>query len=222
MSLLKNNKSLILSFLLCVIATGIIFVVLTSMTAQTPVVVANNNLSVGAVITEDDVSVKEINTSAVGESSFASVDKIVGQTVTGGPVLAGDIIHTGHLSNAGSLYTALQTYAPKGWVAVELPQGSALGMKGTKRGDQVNLYGKLPIATGEGTAVLCIVKDAIVLATPWLSTNTTGSSDASSSSSSSSTKQFVIAVPPGYELAVAEAVVKGQAVTLTLPERGGQ
>ncbi len=217
MNLIKKNKSLILSLLLCIIATGIIFVVLTGMVAQVPVVVANNNLSVGASITRNDVSVKQISASGVGNSSFASVDQVVGQTVTAGPILAGDIIHAGHVSGSGSLYAALQTYAPKGWVAAEVPQGSALGMKGIKRGDQVDLYGEVPDAAGEGNVVGCIVKNAVVLATPW----NTASSETNSSSNNSS-KQFIIAVPSQYAPAVAEVVVRGQTVTLTLPERGGK
>jgi len=77
-------------------------------------------------------------------------------------------------------------------------------MTGIRRGDKVNICTEVPF--GEGTVVDKLVEGAIVISVP---------------DAEKRTSNFIVAVPPEYEVPVAELTVRNKPVTITLPNSEG-
>jgi Flp pilus assembly protein CpaB len=200
---IKKNVPLFISIGLAILAAVLVFIFVRSMQPTVPVVVAQKNLSVGKAITAGDVSIKDYPSSAVNPSTMKSVKDVEGKTIAFGPILAGEAVRAEHLVESGSLLSALRTFAPEGWAAVELPPDTSLGMKGLRRGDTVKVYGE--VAEGEAVVVKQVA-DAVVLNVPE------GEDDI---------QQFIIAVPENIVPVVAGIAVRGQKAAVVLPEKGG-
>lgn len=165
-----------------------------------PVVVATKNLTVGAVISSGDVTVKQYPTAVAPNTAASKKEQVVGKTIAFGPVLTGEAVRSEHIADAGSLLTILRTFAPEGWSAVELPPDAATGMSGLLRdGDSVILYGETAFADG---SKVDMVTRAIILRVP------DGDKEG---------KQYVVAVPDNYAPAIAEILVRGKKITIVLP-----
>lgn len=201
---MKKNLPVLAAFVLALVAAILVFVSVKSMQPTVPVLVAARNLSVGDEITPSDVALKRLPAVAVPGSALRRVESAVGKTVAYGPVLAGEIVRSEHISDAGSLYAALRAYASSDWAAVELPADTAVGMKGLRRGDKVDIYGEVPY--GNGT-VVSLVSHGVILQ------NLEGDEK-------SENKRYVVAVPANYAPAVADIVVRGRKLTLVLPGGG--
>lgn len=198
---MKKNLPVFVAFALAFVAALLVFVSVKAMQPTVPVVVATRNLSVGDQITSSDVAVKRLPAVAVPESALRRAESAVGKVVAFGPVLSGEIVRNEHISDESSLYTALRTYASPDWAAIELPSDTAIGMKGLRRGDKVDIYGEVP--SGNGT-VVSLVSRGIILQ------NLDGSDK-------SENKRYIVAVPANYAPAVADIVVRGRKLTLVLP-----
>ena len=159
--------------------------------------------SVGSEIKATDITVKNLPKSAIPSTSFRDPNKIIGKTITAGPVVNGSIIRAEHLSSSSSLLVTLRTLAPEGWCAVELPVNSSLGLQGLKRGDKVCLFGEVGITGGtiDGTMIDTLVENAIILSLP-----------------SEKAKNYIVAVPSEYAKVVAEKVARNSPVVVVLPE----
>lgn len=201
MGFVKKNAFIILAVVFAITAGMLVFIFVNASTPNVPVVIAAKNLAVGTEITLADVSVKNMPKSAVPSTSFKNPSKVVGQTITAGPIVNGDIIRGEHLSAASSLMATLRTMAPKGWAAVELPANSGAGLQGIKRGDKVNLLGEIGLA--EGNMVDVLVEGAVILAVP---------------NKEKEVKNYVVAVAPEYTKAIAEKIVRNKPVVIVLPE----
>lgn len=198
--MILNKKAMyIIPLVIAVIATAIIFFSIKSMTPTATVIVANQNLKVGTVIGQEHLTTITLPPKTVPSTAFTSGSDVIGKTIINGPVVRGDMIRSEHLSLDGSLMAILKSYAPEGWTALELPQGAGMGLKGLRKGDSVNIYGEIP--AGGGMVVGEVVKNAIVLFVP----------DGEDQS------QYIIAVPDNYAPSIAEAVVRGKPIALSLP-----
>lgn len=199
MELLKKNLSIVIAIIIALVASVLIYTIINTQTPNVPVVYANQTLRVGLAVTPDMLSIKHLPASAVPNNTFRSIDQLAGATVYNGPVVKDNIITADHVSTYGSLLATLNTFAPEGWTAVELPAGGGAGMSGIKRGDLVEIYGE--VASGQGYVIGKVSEGgAIVLSMP-----------------SENINQFVVAVPDKYAPAVAELIIRGKAMTLTLP-----
>ena len=164
-----------------------------------PVVVATQNILAGQELTKENVTLKKVPGEAVPPTAIR-FDALTDKTIATGPVLAGDIVRTEHVSPAGTLINALRADAPQGWVAVELPPDTALGMAGIKKGDIVDVYAEIP--SGQDTMTDVAARDAVVLSTPW---DTDGKG-----------KLYVIAVRPEEVRILASLTVKGKRAAIVL------
>jgi Flp pilus assembly protein CpaB len=189
---------------LAILAAVLVFVFVSSMQPTVPVVVAQKNLSVGKEITPDDVAIKDYPSSVVSDSNVRELDEVIGKTVAFGPILQGEAVRVEHLAESGSLLTALRTFAPDNWSAVELPPDTSLGMKGLRRGDVVNVYGE--VAEGD-KAVVKHITDAVVLDVP---------------EEEGEIQQFIIAVPENVVPVVAGIAVREQKAAVVLPDKGSR
>ncbi len=198
MELLKKNLPVVIALIIAIVASVLIYTIIKAQTPSVPVVYANQILRVGLTITPEHLSVKYLPASAVPSNTFRSADQVVGSTIYNGPVVKDNIITSDHLSTYGSLMATLNTFAPEGWTAVELPGGGGAGMIGIKRGDSVDIYGE--VMAGQGTTIGKICGGAIVLSMP-----------------SENNSQFVVAVPDNYAPAVAELIIRDRSMTITLP-----
>lgn len=198
---MKKNLPVLAAFALAFVAALLVFVSVKSMQPTVPVLVATRNLSVGDEITPSDVTVKRLPAVAVPGSALRRVESAAGRTVAFGPILNGEIVRSEHISGESSLYAALRAYASPDWAAVELPADTAVGMKGLRRGDRVDIYGEVP--SGNGT-VVSLVSHGVILQ------NLEGNDKSES-------KRYVVAVPANYAPAVADIVVRGRKLTLVLP-----
>ncbi|WP_156779841.1 Flp pilus assembly protein CpaB [Ammonifex degensii] len=170
-----------------------------------PVVVALRDMQVGHVVRPDEVAVRKYPPVAVPPDAVRKPEEAVGKTVTGGAVLQGDVLRKKRLSAEGSLEASLKSLAPPGWVAVQLPEGSAQGMLGLRRGDRVDIYAETP-TPGGAKQVLPVVRGAVLLLTPF----------------QEGAKCYVVAVPPDSAQALAAIDVYGKKVSLVLgPATGG-
>jgi Flp pilus assembly protein CpaB len=192
---------LFVSLGLAVLAAVLVYFFVSSMQPTVPVAVAQKNLSVGEKITPDDVAIKNYPKSIVSASNIKELDEAVGKTVAFGPILQGEAVRIEHLATSGTLLTALRTYAPAGWSAVELPPDTSLGMKGLRRGDIVDIYGE--VAEGEKTVVKHIT-NAVVLDVP---------------KEEDETQQFIIAVPDETAPIVAGFAVRQQKAAVVLSDK---
>jgi Flp pilus assembly protein CpaB len=203
----KKNMSMIVSLGLAILAAVLVFIFVNSMKPTVPVVVAQKNLSVGKEIAREDVAIKKYPSSVVDSSTAKGLNEVVGKTVSFGPILQGETVRAEHLASTSSLMSALRSFAPGGWSAVELPPDTSLGMKGLRRGDVVNVYGE--VAEGE-TAVVKHIADAVVLNVP------------ETDPENSETQQFIIAVPEEAVPVVAGIAVRQQKAAVVLPEKGSE
>lgn len=194
-----NNPTLVVGLVLALIAGVLCYTVLTRNDPTVPVVVANKNLLVGTVIEEKDIVVKNYPPSVVPDTSFKEIGQVVGETVSVGPVMNGDMVRAEHLSDSSSLYASLQAYAPEGWKATQLPEECGSSMRGIQRGDVVDVH-----ADTVGGGVVQIVR-GIVLAEP-------------TTTEDGLVQGYIIAVPAEYADVVAELVVKEMNAALMLPE----
>ena len=201
---LKKYAPLLVSLVFATASAILIYVSVQATRPTVPVVVAAQNISVGQEITKENVQVRKMPFEAVPPTAFRSVDAVVGKTVTAGPVLAGDIVRAEHVSTEGALVAALRTFAPQGWVAVELPPDTAMGMGGIRRGDTVDVFAEIP--SGQGTVVGIVAKDAVVLSTPWTSIGKKDEKD----------KYYVLAVRPEEAQAIASLTVRGKKAAIVL------
>ncbi|NHM28068.1 hypothetical protein G7K71_13985 [Desulfofundulus sp. TPOSR] len=207
--MLKKHAPLLVSFIFALASAVLIYFSVQATRPTVPVVVAAQNLSVGQVVTEDAVQVKKMPSEAVPPTAVRSAAAVVGKTVTAGPVLAGDVLRAEHLSTDGVLVAALRTFAPDGWVAVELPPDTAMGMAGIRRGDIVTVYADVPGEQGITTGV--VAEDAVVLSTPWTTVGQKGSEQG---------RFYVLAVRPEEARLIASLNVRGKKVALVL--KGGK
>lgn len=207
----KKSVPLLLSLLFALTAAAIVYTMLASAQPSVPVVAASRTLSIGHVVESSDLKVVKLPPSVVPPNAVRDPAAVVGKVIFGGPVLAGDILRAEHLSEAGSLSSVLATLAPPGWVAVELPQNTALAMAGIRRGDRVDIYGET--GSAQGTVVGKLAEGAVVLATPWVS---------AAGASGPEAKQYVVAVPPDKAPAIAAMTVMGRRATLVLPGQAKQ
>lgn len=198
---MKKNMPVVAAIVLALVAALLVYVSIRSMQPTVPVLVATRTLSVGDVIAPSDVAVKRLPAVAVPASALRSPAGAVGKTVAYGPILVGEIVRNEHLLSEGSLLAELRTYASPDWAAVELPADTAVGMKGLRRGDKVDIYGEVP--AGNGT-VVSLVSHGIILQ------NLEGNDR-------SENKRYVVAVPANYAPAIADIVVRGRKLTLVLP-----
>lgn len=216
---LKKNAAFLVSLVFAVAAAALIYASVQTTQPTVPVLVAARTLSVGETVSEKDVEVKRLPAQAVPPSALRSPRDAAGRTVTGGPVLAGDVLRAEHLSGEGSLAAALATFAPPGRVAVELPQDAGRGMLGIRRGDVVDVYAEVPAGpNGQGTVVDVVARGAVVLATPWSQVGR----PAQGSQGGSESKSFVVAVRPEEAPALASLLVRGKKAAVVLARRAGQ
>ncbi|OIQ59754.1 flagellar basal body P-ring biosynthesis protein FlgA [Moorella thermoacetica] len=212
---LKKNVPFIVSLVFAVAAAVLIYTSVQASRPTVPVLVATRNLSVGEKIALSDVAVKRLPVEAVPQTALRDPRQAAGQTVTGAPILTGDVVRAEHLSAESSLAATLATYAPPGWVAVELPPETGKNMEGVRRGDTVDVYAETAGGpNGQGTVVGLVARGAVVLATPW---TTVGTSVQQSQSTSS--KSFVVAVKPEDAPALASLLVRGKKAAVTLVRR---
>lgn len=197
MAFIKKNISVIVSIVIALIAGLLVFTIIRAQAPTVPVVVANQNMRVGTVLKSEYLTVKNVPAAAAPGSSFRNINQVVDSTIINGPIIQGDMLRAEHLSTDGSLLSTLKTFSPDGWTAVELPEGAGIGMRGLKRGDSVYIIGEVGSAQGIIVDQIC---SAIVLNIP-----------------DETATQYVVAVPDNYSKAVAEIVVRGKPVTLTLP-----
>lgn len=197
---MKKAIPLVAALFLALVAGLLVYVSLQATKPNVSVVVARSNLSVGHVIQASDVAVKKLPPVAVPEDALRTPERVVGKAVVSGPILAGDVVRAAHLSAESSLAAALATFAPPGWVAVELPQNTGMGMAGIRRGDRVDIYADVP---EKGVAL--VVGKAVVISTPW---TTVGEKDRAGS--------YVVAVPPENGPVLAEVLAHNRRVALVL------
>lgn len=172
-----------------------------SMTPSKPVVVAKSDLHAGQVIKEDDIIVKKYPTSVLPEGAVADRKGIIGKTLKK-DVFEGEVLRIKHLTASTPIPAQLEGYCPKGWGAVELPLGTAEGMKTLRPGDRVDVFGEIPVVQGDkvGKTVGKIAEDAVVLITPEKEGRDT----------------YVVAVAPESIPALAEAVVNDKKLAVVV------
>lgn len=176
------------------------------------VIVANKDLKVGQVVAADDVIVKLVPKGILPASAITSKPAVIGKVITNGPVFKDAIIDKKHVTADGSLIASLETYSPQGWVAIELPEGTGMGMKGIKCGDRINVYAGAATAMQDDKVHLTtgmIVENAILLATPWDQAKDTAA------------KSYVVAIPPEKSEVLAESLVYGKKTAIILKKAEG-
>jgi Flp pilus assembly protein CpaB len=201
MEILKKNLGLIIAVIIAIIASFSIYFTINAMAPTVSVVVANQNLKVGTTITKEFLTTMNFSANNIPPTAFTSSQDVIGKTVINGPIVAGDVIRSEHLSLEGSLMAALKSYAPQGWTAVELPAGGGAGLKGLRKGDRVNIYGEVGVAD-QGLVISELVKGAVVLSVPEPEGNN---------------PQYIVAVPANYANSIAEVMVRQKPITITLP-----
>ncbi|MGB9849119.1 MAG: Flp pilus assembly protein CpaB [Moorellaceae bacterium] len=205
----KKNMPTVMSFIFALAAALLVYTALNAARPTEVVVVAVRTIPVGEAIRPDDVAVKNLPPVAIPATAVRRPTEAVGRTVVAGPIIAGDIVRAEHLSTAGSLAATLQTFAPPGWVAVELPQNTSTAMSGLRRGDRVDVYGETLVP--QGTTVAKVAEGAVILATPWSGTSVGGQN------ATEGPKQYIVAVPPDKAPAIATMTVLNKKATLVLP-----
>ncbi len=176
------------------LAAAIVFFSIKSMSPTASVIVANQNIKVGTVISKEHLATISLPPKVVPLTAFTSASDVVGKTLINGPIVRGDMMRSEHLSLEGSLMASLKSYAPEGWTALELPEGVGYGLLGVRKGDSVNIFGETPAGVAE------IVKGAVVLSVP-----------------EGDYAQYIIAVPDNYSAVIAEVMVRGKPITISLP-----
>lgn len=212
---MKKHLPILVSVVLALTAGTLVYVSLQAARPSMPVVVAAKNFSVGEKLTADGLAVRRVPPSALPSGAARSLDGVVGKTVIAGPILAGDIVRAEHLSGESSLVAALASFAPPGWVAVELPEGTGMGLAGIRRGDRVDVYADTLITApnAPGATMLpenAMVKGAVVISTPWTTIE------------KEKTQKYVIAVPPEQAPVLAQVLVRKKPVALVVTAGEGE
>lgn len=198
MELIKKNIPIIISLIIAIIAGFLVYKVVNSMNPTVPVVIAKDNILVGTTIESNMLTVTNYPAMMVPNTSFGSINEVVGTTVINGPIVNGSIIRSENLSDDSALMASLKTYTEGTWTAVELPPGGALGMSGLRRGDKVDIYSDVSMEGGKSVNLVC--ENAIILEKPV----------------KDKSDQFIVAVPKEFAPAVAELIVRNKPITLTL------
>lgn len=200
MEIIKKNFSVLVAFIIAVVAGLLIYFAVSSQTSTNPVVVAKSSIMVGQTIYSEDLEIKQFPASATPPGSYYSINEVVGETVINGPIIAGNLVRSENIADMSALRASLNTFALEpGWTAVELPSGAAIGMSALRRGDRVDILAEVDDPE-EGTIVGIICQDAIVLDKPY----------------PEGLDQFIVAVPKEIAPKVAELVIYGNPMTLTL------
>lgn len=198
---LKGNIYVIIFILLAIVATTTIYFSIKALQPTAPVIIAKDNIRVGAVIDKKDLTIQHLPKGSIPPSAFTSEKDIIGKTVVNGPIVHGDMIRQEHLSTASSLKALLLSLTPEGWYAIELPAGIGLGLQGLKKGDYIQVYGET--FTEEGLSAGIIVPDAIILS---VAGHDLGESN------------HIIAVPKNYVGVIADSLIKGTPLAIALPD----
>ncbi len=145
MLILKKYAHILLGLMLAATAAFLVWYVIDINTPTVPVVKAQDKLPVGTVIESRHITVENYPKTAVPPDAIQSKAEAIGKTVFEGPVLSGDVIRKQHLqAKVGSLRAKLNALAP-GREAVDLPAGTATGLKGVAVGDRVDVYDEVDI-----------------------------------------------------------------------------
>lgn len=215
---------ILIGLILAIAAATTTWMALNTETPKQTVLVAAKNLPIGHVITEGDVVLKSLPAEAVPETAIRSLREAVGKTITGGPIISGDMLRAEHVLPVSGIVSGLGSFAPEGWTAVELPAETAKGLKGIRRGDRVAIV-TLPLTSKaeNGDFVVLsnglLAREAVILASPWVSAG----GDTQAGSEGGSAGQYVVAVPPEDAVKIAQAEVAGQKMALiVLPYEGGE
>ncbi|MCL6558064.1 MAG: hypothetical protein K6U74_04530 [Firmicutes bacterium] len=206
LTLNKRVTTILLSLFLFAAAGFTVYVSLSAAKPNYPVVVAAKDLTVGQQLKEDDMTVKLVPQIVIPEEAVTSTGWASGKVLTGGPVFKGEILVKKHLSADSSLVAALNTFAPAGWVAAELPEGTGMSMTGIKRGDKVDVYSGVPSVTPDGkpgSVSGLVVEGAIVLTVP-------------EQGGKGAAKSYVIAVPPEAAGKIAELEIHNKKSSIVL------
>lgn len=200
LQILKERFPLVLSGVMALIVAFSIFYYLNSINPTVPVIIVTNDLKPGHVIEAEDLTTKNFPPGLIGSDVYSYANELIGKTIYNGPVPAGSIMRSAHITSSGSLKSILKTYAPENWRAVEITAGSAIGMQGLRAGDVVHVYGVV------GNEFNIISSHAIILVAPSLL-------------ESGMDTQYVVAVSPEDTLRLASKVVFGELITLVLPNQ---
>jgi len=206
---LRKYAHIIVGLLLAAAAGFLVWYVIDINTPSVPVVKARTKLPVGTVITSQNITVEKYPQVAVPWDAVLAKTDVVGKTVFEGPVLKGDVIRNGHLqANVGSLRARLSALAP-GREAIDLPAGTASGLRGVSAGDMVDVYGEVDfVVDGQvATRIDRVARGAVVLQVPG-ATDLKGPADFEES--------FVIAVLPEEAQKVASGIVRGKKFSISL------
>lgn len=207
--ILKRYAHILLGLLLASFAGFLVWYVIEINTPTVPVVKAQAKLPVGTVITSQHITVEKYPQVAVPPDAIQSKAEAIGKTVFEGPVLGGDVIREQHLeANVGSLRAKLNALAP-GREAIDLPPGTASGLKGISVGDKVDVYGEVELIMDQQVVTKTdrVAHGAVVLRVPGTK-DIKGPVDFEES--------FVIAVMPGEAQRVASGIVRGKKFSITL------
>lgn len=201
MAFIKKNIFIVAALFFAIAAALLVGATVKAYSPNVPVLVAAKNIAVGTQLTESDVMIKYYPKSVVPPSSFKDSSKVIGKTVTTGPIVNNDPIRSEHLTDSGLLLASLRTYAPATWSAVKLPASSGVGLKGIKRGDRVDLYGETGVA--QGAIVDLLVKGAVILTVPTSDKDT----------------NYIVAIPDEYSKVIAEKTARNKPIIIVLPEK---
>jgi Flp pilus assembly protein CpaB len=207
--ILRKYAHILLGLLLAATAGFLVWYIIDINTPSVPVVKAQTKLPVGTVIDSRHITVENYPKAAVPPDAVHSKAEAIGKTVFEGPVLGGDVIRKQHLeAKVGSLRAKLNALAP-GREAVDLPAGTATGLKGVAVGDRVDVYGEVEVIVGQqvATRIERVAHNAVVLQVPGTK-ELKGPEDIE--------EAFVIAVLPEEAQKVAGGIVRGKKFSITL------
>jgi len=175
-----------------------------SMTPTKPVVVARSDLQAGHIIQESDITIEKYPQAVLPEGAIADKKGLIGKTLKK-DIFKGDVLRIKHITASTPIPAQLEGYCSKDWGAVELPVGTADGMKTLKPGDKIDIYGEVPVVQGNQTATSVdkIAENAVVLITP----------------EKEGRDAYVVAVAPESIPAIAEAVVRDKKLAVVVINR---
>lgn len=220
MSRLKKISHILIAVLLASMAGGMVWYYVKINTPSEKVVVSAINLSMGAVVTPEDVLLKDYPASVLPIDAERSLQNVVGKTVVSGTIFQGGVIRKGHTaSDLGSLKAVLNSVAP-GREAMDLPTEAAGGLRGLAVGDRVNVFSEIAVQVGKDSASMvdCVAREAIIVRVP-----PTFAGKDSSLAGVAVKGAYIIAVTPEETKKVAEGIVRGKKFSISLLSvKGGQ
>lgn len=207
---LKKIMHILVALLLAVVAGGLVWYYVMSMTPSKSVVVATKQLNIGTIIKDSDVTIKRYPDVAIPKTAVTDKGQVIGKTVVSGVVFEGDVLRTGHVSEGkGSLQALLTTIAP-GREAIDLPEETAPGLSGVSEGDVIKVYTEYQLDANT-TIVDIVANEAVVLKTP------------STLEKGSSKPAYIIAVKPNEAKLISDGIVRGKKFAVSLlPLKRGQ